>query len=537
MGMQVPLLPQSPALTSPPGEKWWLGFVIIEKNHWVNVNIFRKKISSIVNQTLQLVLGLLRLAFKPVAYSLLGGSVVLLVIGIVFLNNKPDLSVWHTYELEHEFNRKLELTTFADYLQLEERLFQELEDKVVAPLSNSDQAAGIGSFNRYLEDGQSSPRRWPQDWNRSYELVAEKPVSVVLLLHGMSDSPYSMRALAKSLHASGSTVLVLRLPGHGTLPAALVDVKWEDMAAAVELAIGYLVSEYPDVPVQLLGYSNGATLGLNYLLDVLERPELPKLSKLVFISPSIEISAFARFAIWQGRFGRWLGLQKLEWQSVMMEYDPFKYGSFAINAGDQVYRLTTKISKQLDRAARRGLLEQLPPILAFQSVVDATVSSEAVVNEFIRLKNPNNRLVIFGLNRRADVAGMIKNSPSKFIARLFQRSDLEFKLGLITNVATDSMQVQLRSKAAQSTVIEYSQLDLRWPEGVFSLSHVAMPFPATDSLYGAKDLAMPGPLNLGHLDFRGERGVLAVPAVEMLRQRWNPFFYWMETEIQNFLQP
>ena len=42
-----------------------------------------------------------------------------------------------------------------------------------------------------------------------------------LLIHGLTDSPYSMRALAGSLHARGFEVTVLRLPGHGTLPSMM----------------------------------------------------------------------------------------------------------------------------------------------------------------------------------------------------------------------------------------------------------------------------------------------------------------------------
>jgi alpha-beta hydrolase superfamily lysophospholipase len=50
----------------------------------------------------------------------------------------------------------------------------------------------------------------------------------VLLLHGLTDSPYSMRALAELFAARGWYVVGLRLPGHGTAPAALTRVTWQD---------------------------------------------------------------------------------------------------------------------------------------------------------------------------------------------------------------------------------------------------------------------------------------------------------------------
>ena len=64
----------------------------------------------------------------------------------------------------------------------------------------------------------------------------------VLLLHGLTDSPYSLRALALTLNAHGYRVLGLRLPGHGTAPSGLVTLKWQDMAAAARIAMAHLAS-------------------------------------------------------------------------------------------------------------------------------------------------------------------------------------------------------------------------------------------------------------------------------------------------------
>ena len=42
-----------------------------------------------------------------------------------------------------------------------------------------------------------------------------------LLLHGLTDSPYSLRHVAELLAQQGYYALGLRLPGHGTFPAAI----------------------------------------------------------------------------------------------------------------------------------------------------------------------------------------------------------------------------------------------------------------------------------------------------------------------------
>ena len=90
-------------------------------------------------------------------------------------------------------------------------------------------------YIRYSRGSRSDPHRWSHDWNRSFELgPAEGAVGTALLLHGLTDSPYSMHALARIRLASrGYHVVGLRLPGHGTAPAGLLSFTVEDMRAAV----------------------------------------------------------------------------------------------------------------------------------------------------------------------------------------------------------------------------------------------------------------------------------------------------------------
>jgi hypothetical protein len=76
-------------------------------------------------------------------------------------------------------------------------------------------------------------------------------------------------------------------------------------------------------------------------------------------------------------------------------------------------------------------------------------------------------------------------------------------------------------------------LGLFYPPDVFSLSHVAVPFPITDSLYGLR----PDPedefgVSLGSLATRGERGILIVSIDSLLRMASNPFFDFMIGKIE-----
>ncbi|NIQ96039.1 MAG: alpha/beta fold hydrolase, partial [Desulfuromonadales bacterium] len=172
---------------------------------------------------------------------------------------------------------------------------------------------------------------------------------------GLSDSPYSLRKIGESLHRAGAHVLGLRIPGHGTAPSGLVEVTWQDMAAAVRLGVGHLDAANPGRPLYIVGYSNGAALGVHYALMAMDDPTLPAVDRMVLLSPGIGISAMAKLAVWQARLGHLLGLEKLAWNNILPEYDPFKYGSFAINAGDVSHRITGEIQRLLaKRAASDG---------------------------------------------------------------------------------------------------------------------------------------------------------------------------------------
>jgi len=86
-------------------------------------------------------------------------------------------------------------------------------------------------------------------------------------------------------------------------------------------------------PIHIMGYSTGAPLALHYTLEAMEDKSTLRLpSSLVFYSPATGVSKAAPLAVWQSRIGYLFGLPKLEWNSLTPEFDPFKYGSFAVNA-------------------------------------------------------------------------------------------------------------------------------------------------------------------------------------------------------------
>lgn len=460
------------------------------------------------------------------------GAVVAAVIAVVLtLNNRPDLSIWHTVELDEEFSTDAEVQDFAAYLALEDRLFRQLDSQVVTKVPTGP--AQI--VNRFSRGSLSDPQNGPVNWNRTFELEQAEPTAGVLLLHGLSDSPYSLRALGESLHAQGAAVVGLRIPGHGTAPSGLVDIRWQDMAAAVRLAARHVREQVGDKPLYLIGYSNGGALAVDYLLDTLHDDSLPGVTGVMLLAPEIGVSGSARYAVWQGRLGYLLGLDKMAWVSVKPEYDPYKYGSFAVNAGDIAYQITMHLQAEITKLQGSGKLENLPPILAFQSAADATVTASALIEHlFARLPPAGHELVLFDINRRVEVDFLLKDDPRATFLPLITKSDRKYGLTLVTNGQEGNDRVNAYSLPIGATAPVSSEELGDWPDNIYSLSHVALPFPPDDPLYGGPESVKEGRLHLGNLALRGEHRVLHVTASDIMRLRWNPFFDYVEERISHF---
>ena len=442
---------------------------------------------------------------------------------------------WHTEKLSEEFTAsKTDLVrTFDDYLKLEDRLFTELEQAVYAQVETGPEYDLV----RYSSGSAADPQHFRQNWNRSFELRSNAATGGVLLLHGMSDSPYSLRALAGTLSERGYWVIGLRMPGHGTAPSGLKYVKSPDMIAAVRIAMAHLSSAVGDRPIHIVGYSTGAALALDYSLDAVDGLVAPAPASLVLISPAIRVHGAAALAGFKSGLGRVPGLGSLTWLSVLPEFDPYKYNSFATNAGDVVHRLTRSVDRRVAARSSAGANTLLPPILVFKSTVDATVTTEAVVDNLLALLAPNrHELVLFDINRYAAKTSLLVSDPGPLTNRLLADDTLPFGITFVANKNAGTAAVVARHKAPFSDEVEETDLpDLAWPLGVFSLSHVALPIPPDDPLYGRDPPDDGDAIYLGDIAMRGERDLLKLPGDWLLRMRYNPFYEVLETRVLEWL--
>lgn len=476
---------------------------------------------------------------KHLALALGYGALGVIVVGVLgylrYLQGRPELKPWHTARLDHEFRvgDPASAVRFDQYLEQEERLFAELDLEVCRRTPPQDQER----WNRFWPGSDADPSRNDTHWNRTFVLTPAAPRGGVLLLHGLSDGPYSLRTLGQRLHAAGYLVIGLRLPGHGTAPVGLTRATMEDFAAATRLAARHLRERLgPRLPMVLVGYSNGGALAVEYALARLEGEDLPAVDGLVLISPAIGVSPAAALAPVVRAVSRLPGLEKAAWTDIGPEYDPYKYNSFPVNAGDQVYRLTRRIQERLDRLDRGGGVSNLPPTLAFQSVVDATIVPTAIVDRLFRRLTPGpHELVLFDIRRTAIATSLMVSRPEQFTQRLLADPLAPYSVRLLTTEGPESDQVRVLFRTAGRTNITATAEDRRWPQGTMSLSHVALPIPPGDPVYGDGSGAEPGRVHLGNLALHGENGLLLVSPGILLRLRYNPFYSFLEDRVMEFV--
>jgi acetyl esterase/lipase len=267
----------------------------------------------------------------------------------------PPLQPWHTELLRKEYSADTHAQLdFAGYQRLERELFDELQDRTAAwardgidaacaqPSAAAASSATAGVCNTGAEELANSrfnKTGWLHrlvdgaPYNRSFRLTPTQPLGHALLVHGLTDSPYSMRAMAYALHARGFEVTVLRLPGHGTLPSMMTVMSVRDWTAAVRLAAKDVAARASATqPFYVGGYSSGGTLAMQYALDTLQDSTLRRPDRVLLVSPAIELTPVA-----------WLAevidiftvvplpvLDKVRWQAIAPEFDPYKFNSGSV---------------------------------------------------------------------------------------------------------------------------------------------------------------------------------------------------------------
>jgi len=204
----------------------------------------------------------------------------------------------------------------------------------------------------------------------------------VLLIHGLTDSPYFMRYLSDFFQKCGFRVMAVLLPGHGTQPGDLLNVSWQDWAKTVAYGAYQLSKEVDEL--YLAGYSTGATLA------IYQRLRDTQVQGLFLFSPALQISSRAACANFHKLYS-WM-LPSAKWLNILPDLDIYKYESFPKNAAAQMYALTKILSAKL---MHHGIDV---PVFTAASVDDVTVSSASTIKFMRQVKHPASKLVLYANN-------------------------------------------------------------------------------------------------------------------------------------------
>lgn len=193
----------------------------------------------------------------------------------------------------------------------------------------------------------------------------------VLLIHGLLDTPFVMKDIGIHLQSQGMLVRAILLPGHGTVPGALLHVPYEDWLKTVKYGVLSLLKEVESV--FLVGFSTGALLSVHHALQ-----NATDIAGLILLSPAFRIrSSFTPLSRWHAYLP--------EWFCKTQEIDYTKYRSIPFNAIYQVYRLGLAV-----------ITSSLTcPLFMAISHEDKVVSCQAALNYFANQTHPKNKAILY----------------------------------------------------------------------------------------------------------------------------------------------
>jgi esterase/lipase len=201
----------------------------------------------------------------------------------------------------------------------------------------------------------------------------------VLLAHGLTDSPYFMRHLATFFQEEGFRVMAMLLPGHGTQPGDLLDVRWQEWAKAVAYGTDRLAEECEEI--YLGGKSTGGTLSIYQALYDERVRGLFLFSPAIRITPLAAVANVYKLYTWLKPSARWL--------AILPDSDIYRYESFPNNAAAQVYALTREIKRLLKKH------ELIIPVFSAASEDDMTVSASGTLAFMAHARHPASKLVLY----------------------------------------------------------------------------------------------------------------------------------------------
>lgn len=222
----------------------------------------------------------------------------------------------------------------------------------------------------------------------------------VLLCHGFTATPATLRPWADYLAEAGLTVSLPRLPGHGTTWQEMARTRWEDWYAEIDRAYSELQGHATEI------FAMGISMGACLALRLAERRG-NEVAGLVLVNPSLTAdSALARLAPVLGYVV----------PSIKGIGDDLKKEGAHEPAYDRIPGRAGASLAALWKMTRQRLGEVTQPVLVYRSTADHVVGPASL--QVLRAALPESQLTVRELGNSYHVATLDNDAGEIFAGSL-----------------------------------------------------------------------------------------------------------------------
>ncbi|MHA7841460.1 MAG: alpha/beta hydrolase [Gammaproteobacteria bacterium] len=258
--------------------------------------------------------------------------------------------------------------TFAEYIQQTKSLIR--QSRINAQLSHDDFTIEANSPFQYIP-----------------KPTTHKIKNGIIFIHGFMDSPFSFYDLSHDLVKEGYLVRSILLPGHGTCPGDLLNIRLESWIEAAEYGISSLKNDVENI--YIAGLSSGASLALYHALANVTL----NIKGLLLFAPSLRLRNPLSFTSqWLKYFGHLH--QRASWYQIANVNNKTRYECCPFNGVHQAYRLTRRLKKQRKKYSHLNY-----PIFMIITDSDETVSYKHNIRYFHEQRHPKSQLLVYSASK------------------------------------------------------------------------------------------------------------------------------------------
>ena len=245
-------------------------------------------------------------------------------------------------------------------------------------------------YGNLIRSGRLSPGSEPRMFSHG-----KKTEDVIVLVHGLSDSPHYVSAIGRRFHEAGANVLLPLLPGHGLKDLGGGMGRWnlhKRWQHEIDAAVG--IAREMGERISLGGFSTGAVLSIDKLIRSPKEIQggLFLFSAALQIHPIAErmgrsyLLGLAAASILDRRLRQRLGVKGFPG----LRKRQYKYPVFPNQGAVQLARLLFEMSKTMK--SRGGGLEN--PVFAAHAEQDESAYLDGIVRFFHLIKGNRELLIL-----------------------------------------------------------------------------------------------------------------------------------------------